>query len=114
MVDMPVLGTLKHHGGMMPCSHAYWIVLQVAIFVGLTYLAGLMWLANGFWLAAVLPVFSLPFSGLLLLQALRPSLQRTGPSLLRLSSATALSFGLTLGLGLAGHSRQQQLALLLR
>ncbi len=89
------------------------LLVQVAVFVSLTYIAGLMWLANGYWLAALLPVFSLPFSALLVLQAFRPGLQRTGPSLLRLSSAFALSFGLTLGLGLAGHSRQTQLAMLL-
>ena len=88
--------------------------MQVAMFVVLTYATGLLWLINGFWLAALLPIFSLPFATLLLVQALRPVLQRSGPSLLRLSGAFGLCFGFLLGLGLAGHSRQQQLALLLR
>ena len=80
----------------------------------MTYALGLLWFTSGFWLAALLPVLSLPFAGLLVSQVLRPSLQRSGPSLLRLSGAFVLCFGTLLGLGLAGHSRQQQLALLLR
>lgn len=88
--------------------------MQVAAFVATTYALGLLWFTSGFWLAALLPVLSLPFAGLLVLQAMRPSLQRSSPSLLRLSGAFALSFGTLLGLGIAGHSRQHQLALLLR
>ena len=110
----PFLGALQPCPAVIVPALMAEVWMQVAMFVVLTYATGLLWLINGFWLAALLPIFSLPFATLLLVQALGPVLQRSGPSLLRLSGAFGLCFGFLLGLGLAGHSRQQQLALLLR